>query len=239
MSTSIGAAPPALTAVDPYVARPRVIVMTDIANEPDDQMSLVRFLLYSNQFDVEGLVATTSTWMKTQVRPDVIHSVLDAYDLVQPNLLKHAPGFPAAAALREKVVAGQPGYGMAAVGEGKANARRRAHPARGHERRHAAAVGAGVGRHEHAGPGARDGQGDAHARAGGGHRLQAARLRHLGPGRCGPVAAAGVSVAALRRHAVDAGRRGVLLRDVDRDQRRPVLQERARAPTSRRSPTSG
>ena len=28
--------------------------MTDIANEPDDQMSLVRFLLYSNQFDVEG-----------------------------------------------------------------------------------------------------------------------------------------------------------------------------------------
>src|ERR1700687_5534492 len=50
--------------VDPYVARPRVIVMTDIANEPDDQMSLVRFLLYSNQFDVEGLVATTSTWMK-------------------------------------------------------------------------------------------------------------------------------------------------------------------------------
>ena len=105
--------------VDPYVARPRVIVMTDIANEPDDQMSLVRFLLYANQFDVEGLVATTSTWMKTRVRPDVIHSVLDAYDLVQPNLLKHAPGFPAAATLRARVAAGQPGYGMAAVGEDK------------------------------------------------------------------------------------------------------------------------
>ena len=29
--------------------------MTDIANEPDDQMSMVRFLVYSNQFDVEGL----------------------------------------------------------------------------------------------------------------------------------------------------------------------------------------
>ena len=39
---------------DPYVARPRVLVMTDIANEPDDQMSLVRFLLYSNEFDVEA-----------------------------------------------------------------------------------------------------------------------------------------------------------------------------------------
>jgi hypothetical protein len=107
---------------DPYVARPRAIVLTDIANEPDDQMSLVRFLLYSNQLDVEGLVATTSTWMKTRVRPDVIHSVLDAYEKVQPNLLKHAPGFPTAAALRAVVVAGQPAYGMDAVGRDKLSA---------------------------------------------------------------------------------------------------------------------
>jgi hypothetical protein len=110
---------PALPQPDPYVARPRIVVMTDIANEPDDQMSLVRFLLYSNQWDVEGLVATTSTWMKARVRPDVILSVLDAYEKVQPNLLKHAPGFPAAAALRAVVAPGQPAYGMAAVGEGK------------------------------------------------------------------------------------------------------------------------
>src|SRR4029450_9356269 len=107
--------------VDPFSARTRVLVMTDIANEPDDQMSMVRFLLYSNQFDVEGLVASTSTWMKSKVRPDVIHSVLDAYDKVQPNLLKHAPGFPLAAALRAVVVPGQPGYGMAAVGPDKAS----------------------------------------------------------------------------------------------------------------------
>src|SRR5678810_862221 len=58
--------------VDPYVEKQRVIVMTDIANEPDDQMSMVRFLVYSNQFDVEGLIATTSTWMRNKVRPDVI-----------------------------------------------------------------------------------------------------------------------------------------------------------------------
>jgi hypothetical protein len=112
---------PAASLVDPYVARPRVLVMTDIANEPDDQMSLVRFLLYSNQWDVEGLVATTSTWMKDRVRPVVIHSVLDAYEKVQPNLLKHAPRFPAASELRAVVAPGQPGYGMAAVGEGKAS----------------------------------------------------------------------------------------------------------------------
>jgi len=121
ISSYLGGAepPPAASQPDPYVARPRVIVMTDIANEPDDQMSMVRFLLYSNGFDVEGLVATTSTWMKRAVRPDVIHSVLDAYQKVQPNLLRHAPGFPAASALRAIVVPGQPGYGMEAVGAGK------------------------------------------------------------------------------------------------------------------------
>jgi hypothetical protein len=114
------AAPQSSAYVDAYVARPRVIVLTDIANEPDDQMSMVRFLLYSNQWDVEGLVAGTSTWMKTRVRPDVILSVLEAYAKVQPNLLKHAPGFPSVESLRAVVKAGQAGYGMAAVGEGKA-----------------------------------------------------------------------------------------------------------------------
>jgi hypothetical protein len=101
--------------IDPYVARPRVIVVTDIANEPDDQMSLVRLLVYSNQLDIEGLIANTSTWMKHAVRPDVIRTVIDAYAEVQPNLLKHAPGFPTADALRAVVVTGQPTYGMAAV----------------------------------------------------------------------------------------------------------------------------
>src|SRR5262249_36909819 len=110
---------PAASQPDPFVPRPRIVVMTDIANEPDDQMSMVRFLLYSNGFDVEGLIATTSTWMKKTVRPDVIQSVLDAYEKVQPNLPQHAPGFPPAAALRAVVVPGQPTYGMEAVGTGK------------------------------------------------------------------------------------------------------------------------
>jgi len=116
---ALPADPPVASQADPYVARPRVVVLTDIANEPDDQMSLVRFLVYSNQIDVEGLVATTSTWMKDKVRPDVILTVLEAYEQVQPNLLKHAAGFPTAAALRALVTSGQPGYGMAAVGRGR------------------------------------------------------------------------------------------------------------------------
>jgi hypothetical protein len=108
--------------VDPYVEKSRIVVMTDIANEPDDQMSLVRFLVYANQYDVEGLIATTSTWMRSKVRPDVIETLLDAYAQVQPNLNRHEPGFPTADALRALVASGQTGFGMAAVGADKRSA---------------------------------------------------------------------------------------------------------------------
>ena len=105
--------------IDPYADTQRVVVMTDIANEPDDQMSMVRFLVYSNQFDVEGLIATTSTWMKNKVRPDVIRMLVDSYDEVRPKLIQHETGYPTTAALRAVIVEGQPAYGMAAVGQGK------------------------------------------------------------------------------------------------------------------------
>ena len=45
------------TRVDDFTGRPRVIVISDIGNEPDDQMSFVRFLMYSNEFEAEGLIA--------------------------------------------------------------------------------------------------------------------------------------------------------------------------------------
>lgn len=101
--------------VDPHVDKPRVIVMTDIANEPDDQMSMVRLLVYSNQLDLEGLIATTSTWMRQTVRPDVLHTVIAAYAQARPRLEAQAPGYPTAEALDALVVKGQEGYGMAAV----------------------------------------------------------------------------------------------------------------------------
>ena len=113
---------PALASrVDPYVEKQRVVVMTDIANEPDDQMSMVRFLVYSNQFDVEGLIATTSTWMRNKVRPDVIRMLVDAYGSVRSNLLLHERGFPTRASLAAAIAEGQPTYGMNAVGPAKAS----------------------------------------------------------------------------------------------------------------------
>lgn len=101
--------------IDPWVEKPRVVVMTDIANEPDDQMSMVRLLVYSNQLDIEGLIASTSTWMRARVRPDVINLVLDAYAEVFPTLSQHADGFPAPETLRPLVTTGPEGFGMAAV----------------------------------------------------------------------------------------------------------------------------
>ena len=103
----------------PNVPKPRVFVLTDIEADPDDTQSLVRLFLYSNVLDIEGLVATTSVHQKGRVAPESILRVIDAYGKVRANLERHEPGFPSADALRSRVRAGQPGYGLAAVGLGK------------------------------------------------------------------------------------------------------------------------
>ncbi len=99
--------------------KPRVIVLTDIENEPDDAMSMVRFLAYSNQWDVEGLIATTSVHQKKQLATWRIREIVEAYGKVQPNLLKHESGFPSADKLMSVIKEGRADYGMNAIGEGQ------------------------------------------------------------------------------------------------------------------------
>jgi hypothetical protein len=113
---SLAAAPLPPTHIDDFAGRPRLLVLSDIGNEPDDQMSLVRLLLYSCELEIEALVATTSTWQKTARHPETMHALIRAYGEVRPNLLRHAPGWPAAEDLASRVSSGQPGYGMAAAG---------------------------------------------------------------------------------------------------------------------------
>jgi hypothetical protein len=96
----------------------RVIVLTDIENEPDDAMSLVRFLTYSNQWDVEALVATTSVHQKDKTAAWRIREIVEAYGKVRDNLLKHEAGFPEAGHLLSILREGRAAYGMAAVGPG-------------------------------------------------------------------------------------------------------------------------
>jgi hypothetical protein len=113
------AAPLSPTHVDGFAGRPRAVIISDIGNEPDDQMSLVRLLLYSNEIDIEALVASTSTWQKKAVHPETMHALIQAYGQVRSNLLLHAKGWPAADDLDGRVFAGQREYGVAATGLGK------------------------------------------------------------------------------------------------------------------------
>ena len=104
-----------------HLEKPRVIVLTDITNEPDDEESMVRFLVYSNEYDVEGLIATTSVWLRDKVRPEKISERIEAYGKVRKNLLKHAPGYPATEHLLSVTRAGLPEFGMEGVGPGKSS----------------------------------------------------------------------------------------------------------------------
>lgn len=97
--------------------KPRIIVLTDIENEPDDAMSLVRFLTYSNQWDVEGIIATTSVHQKKQTAAWRLREIVEAYGKVQPNLLKHESGYPTAEQLLAVIKEGRADYGMEAVGK--------------------------------------------------------------------------------------------------------------------------
>jgi hypothetical protein len=99
--------------------RNRVIILTDIGADPDDTMSLVRLLTYSNVVDIKGLVATTSTFQKNRIEPESIKRVLDAYRAAWPNLVKHEPGYPPYGVLLARLKSGLAVYGMEGVGEGK------------------------------------------------------------------------------------------------------------------------
>ena len=101
------------------MAKHRVIILTDVENEPDDTESLVRLMLYTNQIDVRGLIATTSTHLRNRIAPESIHRVIDAYGQVRTNLLKHEDGYPEAESLHALVKRGSTYYGMNGVGKGK------------------------------------------------------------------------------------------------------------------------
>lgn len=108
--------------VDWFTGKPRVVIVSDIGNEPDDQMSFVRLLLYSNELDLEAMIASTSTWQKNAAHAETMHALIQAYGQVRQNLLLHAQGWPTTEYLDQRVFSGQPGYGMGSTGEGKSTA---------------------------------------------------------------------------------------------------------------------
>ena len=97
----------------------RLFVLTDITNEPDDQESLVRLLVYANEYDLEGIIATTSTHLRNQTRKDKIEALVRDYGKVKPNLDKHASGYPSMDYLLSITSEHLPVYSMDGVGERK------------------------------------------------------------------------------------------------------------------------
>src|ERR1700730_9333876 len=92
--------------------RLRVIIETDAGGDPDDEQSLVRFLLYANEWDVEGIVCTRATARdRENLNPErtglgIVRRMLQAYSECHPNLVKHDRRFPSKEYLWKRTVAG-------------------------------------------------------------------------------------------------------------------------------------
>jgi len=100
---------------DAFAERNRLFVLSDIGNEPDDQMSVVRLLLYADEIDIEGLAAVTSESLKDRTNPETLRTLIRAYGTVRPNLQKHAQGWPEASRLDALVSSGPRGWGLKAI----------------------------------------------------------------------------------------------------------------------------
>jgi PelA/Pel-15E family pectate lyase len=87
------------SAAEPAAPRPRVIVSTDIGGTDfDDFQSLVHLLLYSDQIDLEGMIA--SPWGPTRNRKHHLLDLIDIYARDYPNLRTHSDRYPTPDALR-------------------------------------------------------------------------------------------------------------------------------------------
>ena len=97
----------------------RLVILTDMENEPDDSQTMVKLLMYSNEIDIEGLIAVSSVCLSGDVFPESIRDRVIADGCVRDNLLKHADGWPETDSLLAKVAGGQKELGMAGVGDGR------------------------------------------------------------------------------------------------------------------------
>ena len=86
------------------VEKPAVIITQD--GEVDDRSSFVRFLLYTPDMDVRGIVATNSKWQKNGHGLNWIYEAYDLYGQVRENLLLHNPDYPTVEFLKSITVLG-------------------------------------------------------------------------------------------------------------------------------------
>ncbi|OGS22246.1 MAG: hypothetical protein A2252_06710 [Elusimicrobia bacterium RIFOXYA2_FULL_39_19] len=89
----------------------RYIVETDAGGDPDDEASLVRFMLYLNDIELEGMIATRPETREDNTNPqrtglDICRSYLNAYGEVYDKLKENDPEYPTKQYLWDRTVAG-------------------------------------------------------------------------------------------------------------------------------------
>lgn len=72
--------------------KPRLIVTTD--GEIDDKTSFVRFLMYSNEFETEGLIYGNSKWQRHGHGTTWMQETIDVWASVLDNIRVHQDGYP-------------------------------------------------------------------------------------------------------------------------------------------------
>jgi hypothetical protein len=92
-----------------FAQKPRLIVTTDIGQDPDDAQSMVRLLHYANEFDIEGIIANADanyTKEPPVLKDYIIHDMINAYAKIETNLRLHDDLFPTAEQLHSVVKKG-------------------------------------------------------------------------------------------------------------------------------------
>ncbi len=78
--------------------KPRVLVSSDIGGtDPDDFQSMIHLMMYSNQFQIEGIISSP---FGAGRKKDIL-DIIDLYEKDLPQLKKHAKGFPSPNSLRD------------------------------------------------------------------------------------------------------------------------------------------
>jgi dienelactone hydrolase len=104
--------PESVHGAEPSDSRLRFIIETDAGGDPDDEQSLVRFLLYVNEWDVEGIIANRARARdgenrnKERTGLGIVRALINAYGDCWTNLVQHDARYPRAEALLARTVAG-------------------------------------------------------------------------------------------------------------------------------------
>jgi hypothetical protein len=92
--------------------RLRVIVETDAGGDPDDEQSLVRFLLYCNEWDVEGIICNREqardgeNLNSERTGLGIVRRLANAYGECYPNLAKQDARYAEPEMLLRRIVSG-------------------------------------------------------------------------------------------------------------------------------------